>query len=52
MGYHPYVLELANLVREGHLTREEAWARVETPENPRMLELVRVRLGVPSLDQV
>ena len=52
MGYHPYVLELVNLVREGHLTPEEALARVETPENLRMVELVRVRLGVPSLDQV
>jgi len=48
MGYHPYVLELANLVREGHLSREEALARVETLENPRMVELVRVRLGISS----
>jgi hypothetical protein len=48
MGYHPYVLELANLVREGHLTREEALARVETPENPRMVDLVRERLGLPE----
>lgn len=46
MGYHPYVLELANLVREGHLTREEALARVETPENPAMVAFVRERLDL------
>jgi hypothetical protein len=46
MGYHPYVLELANLVREGHLTWEEALARVEAPEDPPMVELVRARLGI------
>lgn len=51
-GHNPYVLELANLVREGYLDREEALARVETPENPQMVDWVRVRLGVPFPDQV
>jgi len=40
------VLELANLVREGHLTRGEALARLETPEDTRMVEWVRVRLRI------
>ena len=46
MGYHPYVLELANLVREGHLDREEALARLETGENSKVIKMVRDRLGL------
>ena len=46
MGYHPYVLELANLVRAGHLDREQALARLETGENPQVIQMVRDRLGL------
>lgn len=45
-GYNPYVLELANLVRAGHLTREEALARLDTPEPPEAVEAVRRQLGL------
>ena len=45
-GFHPYALELANLVREGYLDREEAIARLEEPPNPQVLTAVRAKLGV------
>jgi len=44
-GYHPYVFELANLVREGYLDREEALKRVTAPENEQMVELVERKLA-------
>jgi hypothetical protein len=40
------VLELANLVRAGHLTREEALARLDTPAPPEAVEAVRRQLGL------
>lgn len=42
--FHPYAFELAKLVREGHLAREEALARLETPENAEVVAQVRRRL--------
>lgn len=50
MGYHPYVLELANLVREGLLSREEALARINTPPNTEIIQMVKERLGLSSSD--
>ncbi len=46
MGYHPYVLELANLVRGGYLDREEALRRLGTPPDPVVLTAVRAKLGL------
>lgn len=46
MGYHPYVLELANLVRGGYLDREEALRRVGMPPDPVVLTAVRAKLGL------
>ncbi len=48
MGYHPYVLELANLVREGMFSREEALARINAPPNPTIIQRVKEQLGLPS----
>ena len=28
MGYHPYAFEIAGLVRDGHMTREEGLAKL------------------------
>lgn len=44
--FHPYAFELAKLVREGYLEREEALSRLETPELPEIVSLVRKRLGL------
>jgi len=46
LGFHPYALELANLVREGILSRDEAVARLEAPEDPETVITVRKRLGL------
>jgi hypothetical protein len=43
-GFHPYALELAGLVRQGHLSREEALARLDEPESEASLDSVRARL--------
>lgn len=45
-GFHPYAFELAGLVRQGALRREEAIARLSEPEDEKMLESVKRRLGI------
>ena len=47
LGYHPYVLELANLVRGGYLDREEALRRLGVPPDPVVLAAVKAKLGLP-----
>ncbi len=42
--FHPYAFELAKLVREGYMDREEALNRLETPEQEGIVEFVRKRL--------
>ncbi len=46
MGYHPYVAELAGLVREGYMSREDALRKLEEPATPQVVQLVEERLGV------
>ncbi len=45
-GFHPYVWEIANMVRSGAMTREEGLEKIETPEDPGMVEYARAGLGV------
>jgi tRNA(Ile)-lysidine synthase TilS/MesJ len=45
-GFHPYAWELAGLVRQGHLTRDEAIVRLEDPEDPEVVRQVEERLGM------
>jgi len=42
-GFHPYVWELANMVRAGSMSREFAIKKIEDPENQ---EIVRYAMGV------
>jgi hypothetical protein len=42
--FHPYAFELAKLVREGYLDRQEAISRLETVEDASVIERVRERL--------
>jgi predicted PP-loop superfamily ATPase len=42
--YHPYVFEIAKLVREGYLDRIKAISRLNDEENPRTLNFVRKKL--------
>ncbi len=48
MGYHPYVMELAGLVREGSMAREEALVRLEEAPPAAAVALVAEKLGVPT----
>lgn len=43
-GFHPYVWEIANIVRSGAMTREEGLAKVEPAENERLVNLARQSL--------
>ena len=47
MGFHPYVMDLAGLVREGHLKREEALSRLEVAAVPEVMAAVEAKLGIP-----
>ena len=47
MGYHPYAMELAGLVREGYMSREEALGRLEVAAAPAVVAAVATKLGVP-----
>ncbi len=40
-GFHPYALEIANMVRSGVMTREMGLEKIETEENPVMVEYAR-----------
>ena len=44
--FHPYVFELAKLVREGYLKREEALEKINKPESEETIELVKKKLGI------
>jgi hypothetical protein len=45
-GFHPYVFELAKLVREGYLERSRALEKLEKKEDPATVRLVKKKLGV------
>ena len=45
-SFHPYAFELAKLVREGYLKRDEALKRLEQAEDQSTLDLVKRKLGV------
>jgi tRNA(Ile)-lysidine synthase TilS/MesJ len=45
LGFHPYALEMANLVREGYLDRDTALKRLNQPENPKVVAMVREKLA-------
>jgi tRNA(Ile)-lysidine synthase TilS/MesJ len=49
MGYHPYVMELAGLVREGYMSREEALGRLDVAAAPEVVAAVEAKLGAPHL---
>ena len=45
-GYHPYAMELAELVREGILSREDALERLSKVSNPAVVGVIKKRLGL------
>jgi tRNA(Ile)-lysidine synthase TilS/MesJ len=46
LGFHPYVLENANLVREGYLDREISLNRLNEPDKARVVAMVKRKLGI------
>ena len=45
-AFHPYVWEIANMVRAGVMSREEGIEKIETPENKDMVEYSEIELGI------
>jgi hypothetical protein len=45
-GYNPYVFEMSKLVREGYMHRSFALEKVNLPENERIVQAVRTKLGI------
>ena len=45
-NFHPYVFELAKLVREGHLNRDIALERINRIEDPETIAFVKNKLGL------
>jgi hypothetical protein len=48
-GFHPYAFELAGLVRQGMLDRDEAIARLSEPEDEEMMSSVKRRLEIADV---
>lgn len=44
-GFHPYVWEIANMVRTGVVTREEGIEKIEPEEDQKMVSFARQKLG-------
>ncbi len=44
--FHPYSLELANLIREGYLNRELALEKINEIEDPKIVAFVEKKLGL------
>ena len=44
--YHPYAFEIAGLVREGYMTREDGLKKLSTPSDPKIVEYVKSKLGI------
>ena len=45
-GFHPYVWEIANMVRQGVMDRDEGIEKIYTDQNQEMVEYAKKRLGL------
>jgi tRNA(Ile)-lysidine synthase TilS/MesJ len=45
-GFHPYALEMAGLVREGYMKREQGLEKLSRPADEKVVAEVRERLGL------
>jgi len=45
-GFHPYVWEIANMVRQGIIERDEGIKKIYTEQDPKMVIYARERLGL------
>ena len=44
--FHPYVWEIANMVRQGVMHREEGIEKIYSKQNPKMVQYAKERLGL------
>lgn len=44
--FHPYVLEIANMVRQGVMARQEGIKKIYTEQNQQMVEFAKAKLGL------
>lgn len=44
--FHPYVFEIANMVRQGVMGRDEGMEKIYTDQNPEMVNYAKERLGL------
>jgi tRNA(Ile)-lysidine synthase TilS/MesJ len=44
--FHPYLLEIANFVREGYMTRQEGLKHIPFKKNERIVRLAKSKLGL------
>ncbi len=49
-GFNPYALEIAGLVREGSMSREEGLTRLSTTMDSEVVGAIRKKLGIPEHD--
>jgi hypothetical protein len=45
-GFHPYAIEIATLVREGCMGRDEGLERLSTPSNLELVDTIRKELDI------
>jgi hypothetical protein len=45
-GFHPYAFEIAGLVREGYMTREDGLKKLSQPPDNRICDMVGSKLGL------
>lgn len=44
--FHPYVMELATMVRQGQMDREEAYEKIYASQNQRLIKFAKAELGL------
>ena len=47
-GWHPYVFEMAELVRGGYMSRREGLRRIQSAGNKKTIDMVKERLEMPK----
>ena len=45
-GFHPYVWEIANMVREGIMSRDEGFKKIYQEQKQQLVNITKVRLGI------
>lgn len=45
-GFHPYVWEVANMVREGVMPRDEGYAKIYQQQSKELVNIAKVKLGI------